>query len=117
MSAHTPSPWEAERGFRDAFSHGSGHYTVEDDFITVWIGDEPEVEHEMAGRNHATVHGPDQQANAAVIAAAPDLLAAAKRVLPYLADLIASSGLASGVGDRLAYDALEAAIAKAERGA
>lgn len=59
---------------------------------------------------------PDQkeaEANARLIAAAPELLAACKAALPYLQDHVAMT-LDEGPGDRIAFDVMEAAITKAE---
>jgi hypothetical protein len=52
--------------------------------------------------------------NARLIAAAPLLLAACKRALPYLADHVAMTP-DQGPGDRLAHDEVEAAIALCEK--
>lgn len=45
--------WDYERGFRDAFSHSSGHYTVAEDFLTLLMYDHddttPEVSDNIAG--------------------------------------------------------------------
>lgn len=75
MPKHTPGPWEIDRGFRDAFNHSSGHYTIDDDFLTVYMGAE---DIDDTSTNVAEVHGPNQEANAQLLYAAPDLLKAAK---------------------------------------
>lgn len=82
MSAHTPGPWQV-----DADCGDSGH----------------DVIYDAQGRKLALVFSVD----AALIAAAPDLLAAAKRALDWLASY-------PGNGAQGAYDALRASIAKAE---
>ena len=59
----------------------------------------------------------EKLANACLIAAAPDLLAACKAALPWLADHVALTcryAECFDVRDRQAHDLVEAAIAKAE---
>lgn len=74
MSKHTPGPWEYEKEHRDCFSHTSGHYTAPVEFTTIFMDDGNELD----GENRAEVHGPNQEANARLIAAAPDMLEALK---------------------------------------
>lgn len=81
MSAHTPGPWEH---WPDAVPEGITQITVYQ---------------EETGTRVATVF--ERKGNACLIAAAPDLLQAAKASIRYL-------------DDRPEFEALRAAIAKAE---
>lgn len=110
---HTPGPWEP---VTQARGWGVDPADNEDSGTCVWheiAAGEKVVAIAVDGNPGWGTATPLLDANARLIAAAPDLLAAAQRALPYLADLVARSGLEAGFGDRLAYDALEAAIAKA----
>lgn len=64
MSAHTPGPWRVE---------------VSREYATVFAGNESQPIAEIA-TSHGDTFGPRQRADADLIAAAPDLLAAAIRV-------------------------------------
>jgi hypothetical protein len=72
MSKHTPSPWQVERTEQDRFEPVGGHYTSPANFLTVFM----DHGNEMEGSNYADIHGPNQQANASLILAAPELLGA-----------------------------------------
>jgi hypothetical protein len=67
---HTKGPWDYERLFRDAGNHPGDHHTIDDDFLTIII-----VEDDFDPEKHdwAEVYGPNQKANARLIAAAPEL--------------------------------------------
>jgi hypothetical protein len=67
MSKHTPGPWE-----------------VEDDTDEVIVSRDPEAN---GFQIVAKTYGPDDAANARLIAAAPDLLAALKHVRDIYADI------------------------------
>lgn len=67
----TAEPWQAERGFTDAFSHTTGHYTVNDQFITVYCGEEAIDSNGEEPVDIIEVHGPNQEANARLVVAAP----------------------------------------------
>lgn len=88
-ASHTPGPWSCAQ---------------------VWRGPETKVHAEFEGRRVAlaelfTMHGTgEKEANAHLIAAAPDLLAAARRI---------AARAHAGVTMPSDYIALEAAIAKA----
>jgi len=97
----TPGPWGIDRGFRDAGTAPGPHYTIPDGFLTVYMGD---AEDDYADADYATVHGRNQEANANLIAAAPDLLEACIEAEKYIADTTPD-----GLGDML-----RVAIAKAE---
>jgi hypothetical protein len=80
---------------------------------------DPAIVREMARRlrEHANWSGPVCPLAPQTIVDAAEaldayakLLVAARRCLPYLADLVGQSGLEAGFGDRLAYDALEEAL-------
>ena len=64
MSKHNEGPWDIDRASIDQFSHTSGHYTTNSDYLTVLIKDDDEW---------ADVHGENQQANAALIAKSPEM--------------------------------------------
>lgn len=67
----TAEPWQAERGFTDAFSHTTGHYTVNDQFITIYCGEEAIDSNGDEPIDLIEVHGPNQEANARLVEAAP----------------------------------------------
>ena len=87
MSKHTPGPWEVTFGKAE----GCGEFAVHND-VTICTGD-----------NEATAW----EANARLIAAAPELLAACKELL----------GWAKEVDGENRWPEVAAAIAKAEGGA
>ena len=70
---HTPGPWDYERLFRDAGNHPGDHYTIDDDFLTIIIAGEDD-DFDPDKHNWIVVYGPNQEANARLIAAAPELL-------------------------------------------
>lgn len=104
---HTPAPWTFERhpSGSQYFGNIIGHYT-------------PGIIRTITCQlRYGTPE--EQEANARLIAAAPELLEACKAALPHLADLVARTcGEAKEFGgsfaDRIAYDKVEAAIQKAE---
>lgn len=73
MTEWTKGPWDVERLERDAFNHVSGHYTILDKCLTICMGDDDE--------NYAEVHGSTQDANARLIAAAPELYEALAEII------------------------------------
>lgn len=77
-TTHSPGPWGTpERPERDAFEPDYGHTTVPMGFTLIQVdpGDD------FDGSNYIEVHGPNQKANAQLVTAAPDLLAALKTAL------------------------------------
>lgn len=80
---HTPGPWTYERGFRDVWnSTTETHSTAPDDFLTVCLYPDTETAPEISD-NLAEVHGPNQEANAELIAKAwliPELLEVCRAV-------------------------------------
>jgi hypothetical protein len=101
---HTPGPWAVETNLNE---YGSPLNVNKDAATTIascdgdsGVGDSKEAE-----------------ANARLIAAAPDLLAALRRAVPWLGKLIADNGHADSAAPNDAIGALrqaEDAIAKAE---
>lgn len=92
MIEHTPAPWTAERN-----DHGwsvSGQAPRPDDYPKLWF----------IARTES--NEPEDEANARLIAAAPDLLAACKLLLTFTEDVRLGLGAA--------FDVTRAAIAKAE---
>lgn len=109
MSKHTPGPWETDRNNVHAGQIAVVHHCLGNDWVEIWSPTWPEV-------------GETQEANARLIAAAPDLLEAAKDVtamLELFADELRIKESADGIS-RQSDDAfrkladLRAAIAKAE---
>ena len=92
MSKHTPGPWEIKPHFDPAYRHISGpkHKALAQ---VVWCVDEEE-------------RSPDCEANAHLIAAAPELLEALEMMLE-----MSEMG---GFGKAAAEDVARAAIAKAK---
>lgn len=64
---HTPGPWDYNRGFRDTGNYPGDHYTIADDFITVYIGKESIDDFDPEKHDWAEIHGPNQEANARLI--------------------------------------------------
>lgn len=100
MSAHTPGPWYVDNGtFVGAVreSHGAARPRIV-----------AETHYRDTNRPSHFIPSDEARANAALIAAAPDLLAA-------LRDLTSAEGLPDGYADRKALiAAARAAIAKVE---
>lgn len=71
----TEKPWVAERGFRDAFGPG-GHYTIDDDYITVFCGKEANREFDPDVHDFILVYGPNQEQNAEALTHLPGILRA-----------------------------------------
>lgn len=95
---HTPGPWaQPERLESDVFDPRLGHRTESEDHLTIHLKDGDEV----TGDDFILVHGPNQEANARLASAAPDMLAA-------LHDLLTRPT------DGAARERARAAIAKAE---
>ena len=90
MAKHSPGPWVVAKS---GVSVDAGH-------------NGPRIRQESTGLREVL------EANARLIAAAPDLLAAAHVALVALSELVLTK--VSVPSDRVAYDALEAAIEKAE---
>ena len=79
-TTHTPGPWEQSGEYIQARGPEFGHYPYQRARLTI------ATVHPLAdGQNNAMLEGQDM-ANARLIAAAPDLLAAAKEVLDTLND-------------------------------
>lgn len=116
MSAHTPGPWTTLRGFPTRvvpaahanLALGGSVYAADDrsNFATIiasatyddWSG--PEFSHR--------IRRPEAEANARLIAAAPEMLAALKRAAEYLIETITAQEGAA------VLEAVDAAIALAE---
>lgn len=91
MSAHTPGPWavavwdtakDPVEQFREHLSHGSGP------IWGVWCPEHPLTKGHHPNPEHAvmaclTGNGPTSEANARLIAAAPELLAALKESIEF----------------------------------
>ena len=71
MSKHTIGVWEFERPFMDSFSHSGGHTTTSCNYLVALLNDDVT---EQEDSDRIEVYGPNQKANAALIAAAPALL-------------------------------------------
>jgi hypothetical protein len=67
ITMRTKGKWEADRGFRDCFDHSTGHYTMEDDFISVYIGNDSCDDFNPDKHDYCQVNGPNQEENAAFI--------------------------------------------------
>ncbi len=106
MSKHTPGPWKLIKNPLPGEPNARCPYWHMD----AGAGYPREVDGELRGFRVAAYMS---NADARLIAAAPDLLEACKRALPYLANHIGLT-LDEGPGDRYAYDLMEAAIQKAE---
>jgi hypothetical protein len=100
---HTPGPWEVKR---QAYNNADAEFFIKHPGVyggsvcRMWAG----------GDNEA--HILEAEANARLIAAAPDLLEAAKDAQAMLFERIQDSNLTNG--ERRVMNALYAAIAKAE---
>ena len=71
----SPGPWaDPERPERDVFEPHNGHTTTPEDYLAIHIGEGNELE----GENYITVHGPNQEANARLVASAPEMLSMLK---------------------------------------
>ena len=95
MTAHTPGPWRVDATRQTAVRGFDGRHVA-----TLEAGSQP-----------------TRDADARLIAAAPDLLAALRRVAPWIGKLIADGGHLQCVAPQDAVGALdqaEAAIAKAK---
>ena len=102
MSKHSRGPWEWDVEYRDAYTHSGGHYSARASYTSVFMDEGNDFD----GENRAEVHGPNQEANARLIAAAPDLLAELKHLL--------EAYLVTYGEDCPAVERTRAAIAKAE---
>jgi len=71
-SKHTPGEWLVDRGFYDAMFNGE-HTTYDNDFLDTLMDEDGDTSDPLKN-NWAQVYGPNQEANARLIAAAPDLL-------------------------------------------
>lgn len=106
MSTHTPGPWSVEA--IEAPVYGSNGRLME---VGVGIG---------AGSTHiATVRGRQKEANAALIAAAPELLKRLKIMCEFVRADLEKERVAGNIHFRLSYqqaqlEDAESAIAKAE---
>ena len=100
-AAHTPAPWRIEWNTAQG---GEGHYITD-------INDMGEISRIAAVLFHDDTDG-ETRANARLIAAAPELLAALKDVLR-----IAQAASVGVPGNSPRLDRARAAIAKAEGGA
>jgi len=112
MPEHTPGPWEV------------AHYDGEE-----WYGCDVSVFARISSVNHRSVariygdgvlaHNPnnaERDANARLIAAAPEMLEALEKAVPWLGKMIADGGHLNSVLPRaceIALDQAEAAISKA----
>lgn len=118
FEGHTKGPWRVEY---------NGSYGP---WVNSTHGNDPDygtAAHELGHETHsiATPHGPTAKANAALIAAAPDLLAlceqireALRRSYPWLGKLIAGGGHLDSVLPKDAersLDMAEAALAAADK--
>lgn len=57
-----------ERLFRDAFSHTTGYYTIDDEYLTIFIGKETVEDNlESDMQNVVQVYGPNQKKIAELI--------------------------------------------------
>lgn len=99
-ASHTPGPWETGQGFGTAKGHA------------ICAGSR--VVAKVTGLGFPVGSGwhPQSAANAALIAAAPDLLTALKKCESVLSSLIDTAGSLNC--DRLALKSARAAIAQAE---
>lgn len=98
MSQHTPGPWRlVDRPSREGFSVNGPEYVICPDVCAINLE--------------------QRQANAQLITAAPELLAALKALVPFMEMAFAAEGDTFGVRHNDANDALfaaESAIADAE---
>lgn len=87
MTEHTALPMEYERGFRDAAGYPGDHYTIDDDFLTIYMGKDAIENFDPEKHDWAEVHGPNQEANARFIVTACNgyakLLKGLKRIADY----------------------------------
>lgn len=95
---HTPGPWIAERNH-------------DGDWVISQPGNDGQVVCCLRGCD-----GPEWEANARLIAAAPDLLAACNSALAGFAGVEAGMGAPGMLADCASVTQLKAAIAKAEGG-
>jgi hypothetical protein len=103
---HTPGPWAAEVPPPEAYTDLDIHLDAD---ITHWIAD-TRANGEVLGHVNRTARG-EQDANALLIAAAPDLLQALKETLAYWD----SCGFSDCEPDcECIVQSVQAAIAKAE---
>lgn len=100
MSAqHTPGPWLTDRNNVHIGQIATIHHCKGNDWIEVWSTNWPEGEDA-------------QEANASLIAAAPELLEACEKALSGFSLLIATDDLTESERDQVS--SLKAAIAKAK---
>ena len=108
-AGHTPGPWEIEtavKGTNWELYPAHNRYPCQQPIAQGWASD--------IGERHDAV----AEANARLIAAAPDMLEALKEVLPVLEGLAKERHVMVGEARRGGHrDKLRAAIAKAEGGA
>lgn len=98
--SYTPGPWTADHSW--SHEHPSA---ASDPATPIYADEAPEGE-----RMPAMAHGPKHTANARLIAAAPELLEAARRSLSFILNM------AGTVERSEVSDALRSAIAKAMEG-
>ena len=81
--SYTKGPWDADRGFTDMLG-SSGHWTLDDNFMTVFCGEEAIEDFDPEKHDYIEIYGPNQDANAALVKVAPDLLEALEAALDWI---------------------------------
>lgn len=110
MSGHTPGPWTVTR-LIDVDCEGNDYPGAQVSFREVPLGDDEVGHHHDAA---VEVWSFRAKADADLISAAPDLLAACKSALHQLNELMSALGEATHPSDVEVTRDLERAIAKAE---